>query len=397
MDLRFAARRLGRPVLAGLAALALAVPAAQAQLVVPSPGCPVPFVILPPLQPRVPAPPAQLLPPQPLPPAEPEPRQPQPAQQPEQAPPSQPPPQPQQPPTEQPAVDPYGGGGVAAGPGETSSQQSEAGYVTSAIPVTMARLRFDAAYGANRPDRAEFFYGKCGCFGGNAPGPRLAETNVDYQDIRSYFEFAFTPRFSAFIDVPFRFLNPEQNANASGFGDIEAGFKVALLYTPDTVLSFQLKAYCPTGDAAEGLGTNHFSLEPALLLYRQLTNKLLFEGQVQDWVPIGGTDFQGNVLNYGVALSYKLFENDDLRVIPVVELMGWTVLSGQEFAFPENVTLDSAGKTIVNAKVGVRVGFGDLLETGWFSSSDLYVGYGRALTGDVWYRDILRVEYRVRF
>ena len=59
--------------------------------------------------------------------------------------------------------------------------------------------------------------------------------------------------------------------------------------------------------------------------------------------------------------------------------------------------VNSAGKTIVNAKMGVRVGFGDLLETGWFSSSDLYVGYGRALTGDVWYRDILRVEYRVRF
>ena len=28
---------------------------------------------------------------------------------------------------------------------------------------------------------------------------------------------------------------------------------------------------------------------------------------------------------------------------------------------------------------------------------DLYIGYGRALTGDVWYKDIYRIEYRVRF
>ena len=29
--------------------------------------------------------------------------------------------------------------------------------------------------------------------------------------------------------------------------------------------------------------------------------------------------------------------------------------------------------------------------------SDVYVGYGRALTGDVWYKDMVRVEYRLHF
>ena len=38
------------------------------------------------------------------------------------------------------------------------------GYVDFAVPITQFRLRFDAAYDDNRPDRAEFFYGKCGCF-----------------------------------------------------------------------------------------------------------------------------------------------------------------------------------------------------------------------------------------
>jgi hypothetical protein len=30
------------------------------------------------------------------------------------------------------------------------------------------------------------------------------------------------------------------------------------------------------------------------------------------------------------------------------------------------------------------------------SQSDIYIGYGRALTGDVWYKDILRAELRLR-
>ena len=31
------------------------------------------------------------------------------------------------------------------------------------------------------------------------------------------------------------------------------------------------------------------------------------------------------------------------------------------------------------------------------SGSDLYIGYSRALTGDVWYKDIFRTELRFRF
>jgi hypothetical protein len=290
-------------------------------------------------------------------------------------------------------------GGATAG--DTTSLASaslvgEAGYITSAIPVTMFRLRFDTAYGDNRPDRAEFFYAKCGC-APDGPGPKNLESNVNFQDLRGYFELALGERLSGFIDVPYRSVQMEQNPSHSGLGDIEAGFKVAMLYSTDTVLSFQLKTYLPTGDAVLGLGTDHVSLEPSLLLYQRLSDRLLLEGQVGDWIPLGGTDFAGNIVNYGLALSYKLLDNCKLRVIPVGELLGWTVLSGQEFTFPQGVAISAVGDTIVNAKVGVRIGFGDLLNPGWISKSDLYVGYGRALTGDVWYRDIFRVEYRLRF
>ena len=50
---------------------------------------------------------------------------------------------------------------------------------------------------------------------------------------------------------------------------------------------------------------------------------------------------------------------------------------------------DACGDTIVNAKFGVRMGLGNLF--------DIYTGYGRALTGEVWYKDVWRTELRIGF
>jgi hypothetical protein len=291
---------------------------------------------------------------------------------------------------------------AAVGTSETSLATPIAGYIDSAIPFTHFKLRFDAAYDINRPDRAEFFYAKCGCFAVghpfvNAPGPRLSETRVDYQDISSYVEVALDKRFSCFVEAPFRFLNPEQNANTAGFADMNFGFKYAMIAEPDQYFTFQLRTYIPTGDAGHGLGTDHVSLEPALLFYKQLSKRFFLEGEVRDFIPIGGTDFAGNVFSYGASLSYLLFDTGHVRVFPVAEILGWTVLSGREFAFPENVVVNAAGDTIVNAKFGVRVGFGESTMQGFLSRADMYVGYGTALTGDFWYRDILRMEFRLRF
>jgi hypothetical protein len=274
-----------------------------------------------------------------------------------------------------------------AGLGETFAM-APGGYIDSAIPVTQFRLRYDAAYNDNRPDRAEFFYAKCGCFPG-APGPPLRETRVDYQDISGYLEIAPGPLFSGFVDVPFRFLNPEQNNNTEGFADMFAGFKAVLLTDYHQWLTFQFRTAIPTGAASRGLGTHHVSLEPALLYYGRLGDRLRVEGEFRDWIPVGGTDFAGNILRYGVGVGYDAYRTPNLCVTPVVELVGWTVLSGKELDGLTNATLDAAGDTIVNAKFGVRAYMGQ--------NSTFYVGYGRALTGAVWYKDIFRVEYAVHF
>jgi hypothetical protein len=284
------------------------------------------------------------------------------------------------------------------------------GYIDPAIPFTHFRFRFDAAYDDNRPDRAEFFYAKCGCFrlaglDPRAQGPPKVETSVDYQDVSAYLEVALGDRFSAFIEAPYRFLNAEQNTDTNGFSDMNAGFKFAFIASEGNYLTFQFRTYIPTGDSTRGLGTDHVSLEPALLWHQKLSCKLFLDAELRDWIPIDSTDFAGNVTRYGVGLTYSVLDTGRFRVMPVAEFVGWTVLSGKELAVantlppPGGITAvqNADGDTIVNAKVGVRFGFGSSEAQGYLSHSDLYVGYGRALTGDVWYKDILRVEYRLLF
>jgi hypothetical protein len=305
--------------------------------------------------------------------------------------------------------------------GRAAGASGTVGYIDSAIPITRFRFRFDAAYNNNRPDRAEFFYpkgqsgvgggvggkgigvgggGGKGTGGGGAQGigggskGLSALSPVDYQDIGAYLEWAPAGSFSCFVELPVRFLNPDTDNNTAGLADMNAGFKWAFLNCPDRVAAFQLRTYAPTGDGFRGLGNEHVSLEPALLLYERLSDQLTLEAEFRDWIPIGGSDFQGNVIRYGVGCSYLAYQDWRCYVSPVVELVGWTVLSGSETVPLETNPLagrteSASGDTIVNVKFGTRLGFG--------AYSDLYIGYGRALTGEVWYKDILRVEYRWSF
>ena len=278
----------------------------------------------------------------------------------------------------------------AQGVGTATVSSSNVGYIDPAPLATMFRLRFDAAYDNNRPSRAEFFYPQAG-FPRN-PGPPLPETRVDYQEVSGYLEALLAPRLSAFVEAPVRFFNGEVNDNAAGLSDMNAGLKVSLLSDDDGVLTFQFRTYVPTGAAHRGLGTHHVSLEPALLFLRPLGDGLNLEGEFRAWVPVGGTSFAGNVLRYGAGLSYRWQYNEDVWLSPVAEVVGWTVLNGRESAVesPQVVSVESAaGDTIVNAKLGLRLGLGD--------AGSLYAGYGRALTGEVWYKDIWRFELRLTY
>lgn len=274
-------------------------------------------------------------------------------------------------------------------PSEPDSPQvadSGVGYIDTALIGGRFRLRYDAAYDNVKPSRAEFFW-PVGKPLGPGPGP---ETRVDYQDVSSYLEWAPLPRLSLFAETFYRMVDPELQDNTSGFGDMHAGFKFALRQDACQTTTFQLRGYFPTGDGARGLGTDHVSIEPALLHYRRLTPRLALELELRDWFAVGGTpDFAGNVLRYGGGLNFQLNQKSATPLWIVGELVGWTVLDGMTAFAPtptERVIEDAAGDTIVNAKLGLRKRL-----TGGY---DLYGGYGKALTHETWYDHTFRIELR---
>ena len=107
-------------------------------------------------------------------------------------------------------------------------------------------------------------------------------------------------------EVPIRWLQPQgfsdhtsvsrPFSNQSGLSDVTAGFKFAAIASEGTYLTFQFKSYFPSGDASKGLGTNHYSIEPSLLLYHKLSSRFTLEGQVRRLAPdrrIGGRSDYG--------------------------------------------------------------------------------------------------------
>jgi hypothetical protein len=284
------------------------------------------------------------------------------------------------------------------------------GYLDDATVGSKIRVRFDIGLNMDTPDRAEFFYAKCGVcysdldeddpnFDPDAPGPN-ASIDVDFRQFLVLAE-AGGPRLSVFAEIPIRMVQgidaDDDNPflDASGLSDLRGGVRIAALSRPQHAVTIQALAYLPTGDAAKGLGTNHGTVEGSVLFYGELSPTAAIEGQAGLWVPLGGsaplpTDgdgkFAGKVLFYGVGPSVEVFRRGAVSFGPVVELAVWHVLSGNQTS---NDTTDASGTVIANLKFGARVS--------WNQRGSLYAGYGRVLTEARWYSDIFRVEYRHSF
>jgi hypothetical protein len=261
-------------------------------------------------------------------------------------------------------------------------------FIDSSVPITQVRLLFDANYDDRRPTRAEYYFPKSGIPG--SPGWLLPERQVSWQQLTGYFEFAYQNVFSGFIEVPGKWINPDVNDNNYGLGDINFGFKATLMQANGLNTAFQLRATIPTR-AGSGLSSDHYSIEPGLLFLFQPISWLTFEGETRYWASLGGSDFAGDFLRYGLGVSFLQRSYDDFWFTPVVEFIGWSILSGKEMVpLPDGYGVrNSAGEEIVNAMAGVRFGFGD--------NGDIYTGIGHSLTGDAWMEWFWRVEFRVRF
>ena len=283
---------------------------------------------------------------------------------------------------------------------------SMVGYIDNPIPESEVRIRFDAGFHDNAPDRAEFFYAQCGCNGGDAPGPKPGlVADLNFQQLYLRAEYAPISRFSIFTEVPVRWIQPQVFVagtgtfpNQAGLSDVLAGFKFAAVASSSQYLTFQFQASFPSGDASKGLGTNHYSVEPELLYYQRISDRVALEAMVGDTHPIGGstalvhgvtTSFAGDVFSYGVGPSYALYKGERVQFVPVIELVGWSVLSGLR-TDPASISIVKAGgSNIINLKGGARTFIG--------AHNSIYIGYGHQIAHDVWYKEILRVEYRYTF
>jgi hypothetical protein len=285
---------------------------------------------------------------------------------------------------------------------------SMVGYIDDARVDSKIRVRVDSASENTVPDRAEFFYAKCGCYRGapppdqdpDAPGPPGAANDLDFNQVDIFGEWALG-MVSLFGQLPMRWIQPQSFIpgtgsfpNQSGMGDLRGGLRVALADGDEQSLTVQAQFYAPTGDASQGLGTNHASFEPALLYYRRLSDVAVIESQFGVWFPFSGSagvptnvaeDFSGQILNFGVGAGFEVYRSNRIMLAPVVELVGWWVMGG----FQTAPTPAAEGTSIVNFKIGGRVSIDDL--------HSIYVGYGHALTDATWYDDIVRLEYRYSF
>ena len=298
---------------------------------------------------------------------------------------------------------------------------SMVGYIDNALIGSHVRMRFESGWHAQFPDRAEFFYAKCGCYRAlagsgllaydpNAPGPQPGvATDLNFQQL--YFEGEYAPvsRLSFFAEAPIRWLQPQSFVpetgsfgNQHGLGDVRAGVKLGVFNKESSALTVQFRGYFPSGDASRGLGVNHGSIEPSVLFY-QKAGRLALETQFSYWHPTGGSEgvasasnsnpgpFSGSVLSYGIGPSIEVYSSDHVRLAPVVELVGWRVLGGFQTVWIATDRIgDAVGDTnIVNLKMGARA----VID----GRNSIYAGYARGLTSAVWYEDLVRVEYRFSF
>ena len=274
-------------------------------------------------------------------------------------------------------------------PEPTGFATTNVSFLDSAIPFSHFRLRFDSNYGDVRPTRAEYLYPKGGL--PFSPGPPRPETRIDGQQLGAYVETALGTSFSIFFQTPLKWVNPQVNPNEVGLGDMDLGLKYAFISNASLTTTFQLRVTMPSRSGPD-LSVYHWSAEPALLLNYRLMDYLTLEGDVRYWASIGGKDFAGDVARYGLGLSWGEHLAQGPWINPVAEVVGWTVVSGKELVVWSPTAFavkNSGGETIVNGSLGLRMGLGNRL--------DLYAGYSRALTGDVWYKQTYRVEFRLLF
>jgi hypothetical protein len=260
-------------------------------------------------------------------------------------------------------------------------------------PVTQMRLRFDNVWNYPFPDKAEYLWARAD---GRGAGPKppagvLGEKRVEYRDISLYNEVGIG-RFSTWMELPYRHVEPETFNGASGIADLVIGTKSLLLDCELLQVTFGFNTHVPTGNFTKGLGVNHVSLEPTLLMALKLTPTTYLQGEAAYWFPIGGDQtYEGPIFHYHLSLNHLLWCcGTGIKVVGNVELNGYEIMGGA-FTDPFTGQPRSAKDVgdILSVGPGIRLIFCDKIDVG--------LGSAFKVTADSMGEEFLRAEFRWRF
>jgi len=228
------------------------------------------------------------------------------------------------------AADTSGFGGETAAASAARASPASA-YVDSAIPVTQFRLRFDAAYDDNRPDRADFFYPSAVAFGppGSIPPPsaragpgqaRQLPGAVKLPSTVAANEPAVRLRGSALPLDRHRLQRHQSQREPPRHQRRQFGFQVRPAQGVDRVLTLSCAPTPPPRLPARP-GRNNWNLEPAVSLPAPV-GAVHPGGRVPDFTPSRAPTTSRNVIRYGAGVSYLAVNGPRFRVAPVTRAGG---------------------------------------------------------------------------
>jgi hypothetical protein len=265
-------------------------------------------------------------------------------------------------------------------------------FVEAPRPVTQMKLRWDSANNFILPDRSEFFWARADGMGkGPKPvKPFKGELGLRYNDLWLITEGG-NGLISLIVEEAYREIRPILDPHAAGFVDMRVATKTLLFDCELLQIAFMFRTYIPTGNFLKGLGTGHVSLEPSLLVGVKLSPVTYFQGQLSEWIPIGGDPtYQGSILHYHMSINQELWRIlPDIPLIGTVEFNGWSFQDGAYTDPFLGGPQKSSDYTYAELGCGLRLFICDRIDFG--------IGYSHALTRQHFAEDFFRAEFRVRF
>jgi hypothetical protein len=265
-------------------------------------------------------------------------------------------------------------------------------FTDGARPIGQTRFRWDRGQNLSFPDRGEFFWARGD---GNGKGPRATTTSLaipraNFNELSQTIETG-SGSFSLSVTTSYRSINPVEGAQGAGFGDMILGTKSLIADNELFLLAFQMQTYLPVGNFGKGRGTGHTSLEPSLIIGLQTSTQSYLQGQISQWIPIGGDEgYQGGVLRTQFSFNHILWQPiTSLTLIGSIEA---NTISFQDGAYTDPVRgafQRASGPTFVSVGPGLRLFFCEKMDVG--------IGSLYSISENSYIKELVRVEARLRF